>query len=212
MKTLCTIVRKVKKSQANAAATTDNLPEIIKLVDKAARGDFEAFGQLYTIFLDRIYRYALYQVKDKMTAEDITEEVFIKAWESIGSCKGKGKTFSAWIYRIAHNHIINTRRNFQKYSSIDMDNIVELDDPNLKAEMTLDQQELLKIVAELPQNQGQVITLKFIEGLDNRDIGKIMNKSEGAIRILQMRALSTLRQRIGGGKYGTRSEISQSLG
>src|SRR4030042_1510180 len=204
MKTVCNIYRKGKKSQANAAATTANLPEITKLVDKAARGDFEAFGQLYTIFLDRIYRYALYQVKDKMTAEDITEEVFVKAWKAIRSCKGKGETFSAWIYRIAHNHIINTFRNYNRFSSIDIEKISELNDPNLNAEMTLEQQELLGTVSELTQSQEQVITLKFIEGLDNREIGKIMGKSEGTIRALQLRGLTTLRQKIGGGKYGAR--------
>jgi RNA polymerase sigma-70 factor (ECF subfamily) len=212
MKAVCNIFRKDKKSQKNAAVRTDNLSEIAKLVDKAARGDFEAFGQLYSIYLDRIYRYVLYQVKDRMTAEDITEEVFVKAWKAIKSCKGKGHTFSAWIYRIAHNHIINTLRNVRKYSSIEMENITELNNPNLDVEMTLDQQELLDAVAELPQNQGQVITLKFIEGLDNREIAKIMGKSEGAIRILQLRALTTLRQKIGGGKNGTRCTISQSLG
>jgi RNA polymerase sigma-70 factor (ECF subfamily) len=181
-------------------------------VDKAARGDFEAFGKLYDIYLDRIYRYALYQVKDKMTAEDITEEVFIKAWKAIKSCKGKGQTFSAWIYRIAHNHIINTLRDVKKFTPIEMENITDLDNPTLEIEMTLEQQELLDAVAELPQNQGQVITLKFIEGLDNREIGKIMGKSEGAIRVLQLRALTTLRQKIGGGKNGTRCQFSQSLG
>jgi RNA polymerase sigma-70 factor (ECF subfamily) len=212
MKAVCNIVRKDKKSQANAAVRTDNLSEIAKLVDKAARGDFEAFGQLYSIYLDRIYRYVLYQVKDRMTAEDITEEVFIKAWKSVVSCKGKGQTFSAWIYRIAHNHIINTLRDVRKYTSIEMENITELDNPNLEIEMTLDQQELLDAVAELPQNQGQVITLKFVEGLDNREIGRIMGKSEGAVRILQLRALTTLRQKIGGGKNGTRCTVSQSLG
>lgn len=204
MKTVGNIYRKDKNSQANAAVTTDNLPETKKLVDKAARGDFESFGQLYTIFLDRIYRYALYQVKDKMTAEDITEEVFVKAWKAIGSCKGKGETFSAWIYRIAHNHIINTRRNFNRFPSVDIEKIPELNDPNPDVEMTLEQQELLNTVSELPESQAQVITLKFIEGMDNREIGKILGKSEGAIRVLQLRGLTTLRQKIGGGKYGAR--------
>jgi RNA polymerase sigma-70 factor (ECF subfamily) len=212
MKAVCNIFRKGKKSQTNAAVRTDNLPEIIKLVDKAARGDFEAFGQLYDIYLDRIYRYVLYQVKDRMTAEDITEEVFIKAWKAIVSCKGKGQTFSSWIYRIAHNHTINSLRDVRKYTSIEMENITEFNSPNLEFEMTQEQQELLDAVAELPENQGQVITLKFVEGLENREIAKIMGKSEGAIRILQLRALTTLRQKIGGGKNGTRYSVSESIG
>jgi len=205
MKVVCNKVREDKKSRATAAVSTHDPSEVAQLVDRAAGGNFEAFGQLYGIYLDRIYRYAFHQVRDRMTAEDITEEVFVKAWKAIKSCKGKGRTFSAWIYRIAHNHIINTLRNTQKFTSIEMENVADISDPKLEVEMKLEQQELTEMIADLPQNQRQVVVLKFIEGLDNREIGKIMRKSEGAVRILQMRALTTLRPKIGGGKYGTRS-------
>jgi RNA polymerase sigma-70 factor (ECF subfamily) len=205
MRSVCNKVRGERKSRATTAVKTYDPSEIAELVDKAAGGNFEAFGQLYSIYLDRIYRYAFHQVKDRMTAEDITEEVFVKAWKAIGSCKGKGNTFSAWIYRIAHNHIINTLRSTQKFAPIEMENLAEISNPKLEVEMTLDQQELTEVIADLPQNQRQVVILKFIEGLDNREIGKIMKKSEGAVRILQMRALTALRQKLGGGKYGTGS-------
>lgn len=202
---MCNKVREEKKSRATATVSTHDPSEVARLVDRAAGGNFEAFGQLYGIYLDRIYRYAFHQVQDRMTAEDITEEVFVKAWKAIKSCKGKGQTFSAWIYRIAHNHIINTLRNTQKFASIDMENIAAISSPKLELEMKLEQQELTEMIADLPQNQRQVVVLKFIEGLDNRETGKIMRKSEGAVRILQMRALTALRQKIGGGKYGTGS-------
>lgn len=194
-----------KKSQATAAVRDSNLSEITGLVDKAADGDFEAFGKLYGIYLDRIYRYALYQVKDKMVAEDIAEEAFVKAWKAIRSCKGRGRTFSAWIYRIAHNHIVNTLRNMQKCVPIEMENIAELSVPGLEAEITPAQQELMEEVADLPENQRQVVILKFIEGLNNQEIKQITGKSEGAIRISQMRALTRLREKLGGGRYGTGS-------
>jgi len=207
MKVVCNKVREGKKSRATAAVSTNGPSEVAQLVDRAAGGNFEAFGHLYGIYLDRIYRYAFHQVQDRMTAEDITEEVFVKAWKAIKSCKGKGETFSAWIYRIAHNHIINTLRNTQKLTSIEieMENIAGNINLNQEVEMKLEQQELTEMIADLPQNQRQVVVLKFIEGLDNRETGKIMGKSEGAVRILQMRALTTLRQKIGGGKYGTGS-------
>ena len=196
MRSVCNKVREDKKSQATAKTVTDNQSEIVRLVDRAAGGNFEAFGKLYGIYLDRIYRYVFYQVKDKMTAEDITEDVFVKAWKAIDSCKGKGHTFSAWIYRIAHNHIINTLRNMQKYKSIEIENVAEVNDPKLEVETTLDRQELMEVIAELPQSQKQVVILKFIEDLDNREIGQIMSRSEGAVRILQMRALTALRQKL----------------
>jgi RNA polymerase sigma-70 factor (ECF subfamily) len=204
MNMMCNIHRKSKKSRVNSTEIADNTEDVTMLVDKAARGDFRAFGQLYTIYLDRIYRYVLYHVKDRMTAEDITDEVFIKAWKAIRSCKNKGHTFSAWIYRIAHNHIINTLRDLSRFSSLNIDKVDELNNADTRYDMTPDQQELLDAIAELPPNQTQVITLKFIEGLDNREIGKIIGKSEGAIRVLQLRGLTALRQKLGGGKYGAR--------
>ena len=197
MSVICNTVREVKTAQATAAAKAYSQFEITALVEEAASGNFSAFGDLYSIYLDQIYRYVFYQVKDKMTAEDITEEVFLKAWKAIGSCNGKEKTFSSWLYRIAHNHLINTLRNAQKFTSIEKVDLVDFTDPKQKIETNSDYQELLAKITCLPQNQKQVIILKFIEGLDNREIGKIMSKSEGAIRVLQMRALATLRQKLG---------------
>ena len=196
MRSVCNKVREEKKAQTTATTVIYDQSEIVRLVAKAAGGNFEAFGKLYSIFLDRIYRYVFYQVKDKMTAEDITEEVFVKAWKAINSCKGKESTFSAWIYRIAHNQTINTLRSLQKCVSIEMENLAEVSDPKLEVETALNQQELVEVMADLPRNQKQVVILKFIEGLDNREIGQIMSKSEGAVRILQMRALTALRQKL----------------
>jgi len=197
MSVICNKVREEKTAQATAPAKAYNQFEITALVEEADGGNFTAFGDLYSIYLDQIYRYIFYQVKDKMTAEDITEEVFIKAWKAIGSCKGKEKTFSSWLYRIAHNHLINTLRSMKKFISIEKVDLVDFADPKQKIETNADYQELLGKITCLPQNQKQVIILKFIEGLDNREIGKIMGKSEGAIRVLQMRALATLRQKMG---------------
>ena len=190
-------VREKSTAQTTARTVAYDRSVVERLVDKAAAGNFEAFGKLYGIYLDQIYRYVFYQVKDKMTAEDITEEVFVKAWKAIGSCKGKGKTFSAWLYRIAHNHMINTLRSMQKCVSIEQGNMAEVRDPGLEIEKRLEHRELLELVTCLPENQRQVIILKFITGQNNRDIARIMGKREGAIRILQMRALAALRQRLG---------------
>jgi RNA polymerase sigma-70 factor (ECF subfamily) len=182
------------KIRAPAATATGHQPEIAGLIGEAISGDFTAFGELYGIYLDQIYRYVFYQVKDRMTAEDITEEVFLKAWKAIKSCKGKEKTFSSWLYRIAHNHMINTLRSIKKFTPIEK---VEMPDPKQEIGADMEYQDLLKTLDCLPENQRQVIILKFIEGRENREIGKIMGKTEGAIRVTQMRALETLRRNLG---------------
>ena len=181
--------------EITAAAATPSQSEVVRLIKRAINGDCEAFGELYSVYLDRIYRYVFYRVKDKMAAEDITEEVFIKAWKALASCKGKEKTFSSWLYRIAHNQLIDSLRRKRRELPLQQEITNELFDRN-QVEGALEQQEQLEALAHLPKSQRQVIILKFIEGLDNREIGKIMSKSEGAIRILQMRALATLRERL----------------
>ena len=198
MKVIRNKVREEKKAQVPTRLITYDKSEIARLVERAVSGDFEAFGELYSIHLDRIYRYVFYQVRDKMTAEDITEEVFVKAWKAMGSCKGKESTFSSWLYRIAHNHVIDNLRSLQKHPSIEIEAIDKVGNLELEMEGELERQELLGVIACLPQSQRQVIILKFIEGLGNREIGQVMGKSEGAIRVLQMRALATLRKKLGG--------------
>ena len=133
-----------------------------------------------------------------MTAEDITEEVFLKALDAISSCKGREATFSSWLYRIAHNKVIDNFRRAKQNVTIDMETATSLSDPRQEIEKDFERQELLKVIADLPQNQKQVIILKFLEGLGNREIGQVMGKSEVAVRLLQMRALTALRERLAG--------------
>jgi RNA polymerase sigma-70 factor (ECF subfamily) len=204
MKRLCIKYGEERLPRTASGDEKNDQSEVIKLVDKAANSDFNAFGDLYGIYLDRIYRYVYYHVKDRMMAEDITEEVFVKAWKAIKSCKGRGRTFSSWIYRIAHNHIINSQRNKNKSISMGMESLVAVSDRRQEVDDPADSYELSEILDELPLNQKQVVILKFIEGMSNSEIAKIMNKSEVAVRILQMRGLASLRQRIttGGEVHG----------
>lgn len=174
--------------------------EVTGLVNKAASGDFKAFGELYGVFLERIYRYVFYQVRDKMAAEDITEEVFIKAWKAIESCQGKESTFSPWLYRIAHNQVVDNFRSQRKHVSLEVDNLAGARDSAREMESMLEHEQLLEMISYLPEQQRQVIILKFIEGVGNREIGQIMGKRQGAVRALQMRALTALRRQLGGGK------------
>lgn len=188
--------RERDESQGIDETVINDRADITRLVEETAGGDFEAFGELYSVYLDRIYRYVFYQVKDKMTAEDLTEDIFVKAWQAIGSYKGKGKSFSAWLYRIARNRVIDYLRSRRQYVSLDTEVLANVANCEQEVERHLMQQEVLELVSCLPAQQKQVIILKFIEGLDNREIEEITGKSQGAIRVMQMRALAMLRQRL----------------
>lgn len=191
---------KVNKAEESYPAANLNQTEKERLVERAAGGDSEAFGELYSTYVNRIYQYVFYQVKDKMTAEDITEDVFVKAWKAISHYKGKERTFLPWLFSIAHNHMIDVYRKKQKElrtdATIEIETVADINDDRLRLEKQLERQQLLSAIACLPQNQRQVILFKFIEGLDNHEIGQVMRKNQGAIRILQMRALAALRQTI----------------
>lgn len=175
---------------------------IAQLVDHAANGDVEAFGDIYEIYLNRIYRYVFYQVKLKFLAEDLTEDIFIKAWKAICSYKGDGPSFQTWLYRIAHNHVADYFRSNRKFARLDEEISIEsydfnnLHDPQKLAETHSTYEEILEHVSLLPLSQRQIIVLKFIEGLENRDIERITGKKQGAIRIMQMRALNTLNKQL----------------
>lgn len=170
--------------------------ETVGLVKRAIEGDVEAYGALYNIFLDRIYRYVFYQVGNQMLAEDITEEVFVKSWKAIKTCRGREQTFSAWLYRIARNHIIDTRRKTHREVNLDTSNLPETENAETVAETSLEWRTILEAVSSLPEQQKEVILLKFLQEADNTEIEQITGKRQGAIRALQMRALSGLRRRL----------------
>ena len=97
-------------------ADTSRADKIRGLVARAIRGDAEAFGDLYAEYLDAIYRYVLLRVGDEASAEDLTEEVFVRAWEALPRYKAHKYPFSSWLYRIAHNLVVDAYRKHQSLS------------------------------------------------------------------------------------------------
>ena len=169
-----------------------------ELVIRAVNGDTFAFGELYIMYVEKIYSYVFSHYRNKTFAEDVTEEIFLKAWKAIKTCRGREDTFVSWLYRIARNHLIDEIRKLKRRPSIDTDVIEVFLPSDDRSEGYLEQQELMSYIDKLPENQRQVILLKFIEGLNNEEISQVMGKSQGAIRILQMRALDNLRKELGG--------------
>ena len=176
------------------ATITSEEKENVELVKGAVEGDVDAYGKLYEIYLDRIYRYVFYRTRDVMIAEDITEEVFLRAWKNIGSCRGKEHTFRPWLYRIAHNQIVDTFRKNHRYSHVEIVDCDRADSIEDTVEFEVEWQQLLTAISTLPEPQKEIILLKFVEGASNQEIEQITGKRQGAIRALQMRALASLRR------------------
>jgi len=192
------IGRSTKKVEADVDDHDVGEADLKELISKAAGGDYKAFGKLYDIYLGRIYGYVYYHVRDKMASEDITQQVFIKVWEALGKYEQRDQRFSSWIFRIAHNHMIDYYRSTQRDSKLKNRIAIETDDPEQQVEDKFRQEEIMNALSTLTDQQRQVIILKFIEGFDNREIAEILGKNEGSIRITQMRALMALREKFSG--------------
>ncbi|MFC2022124.1 RNA polymerase sigma factor, partial [Chloroflexota bacterium] len=126
---------------------TSEKSKIEKLVVQAVNGNADAFGELYIIHVEKIYRYIFYHVNSKTTAEDITGDVFLKAWRAVGSCREKENTFSSWLYRIAHNQLIDEIRKRQRRPFLELENVENIRDPESRVEGYSERQELLEVIS-----------------------------------------------------------------
>ena len=179
------------------AESSDDLA-VVELVDRVvAAHDADAFGELYDRFVERVYRYLYFRTGSHPEAEDLTEQVFLKAWEAIGRYRWQGRPFLAWLYRLAHNAHIDHVRSQRPTTSLTNDQRpIELASHSAAVELgrALDAEVIASALEQLTFEQQQVIVMKFLEGLDNEQIAATMDKREGAIRALQMRALMSLRR------------------
>jgi len=166
------------------------------LVQRAKQRDQKAFAQLYEEHFDRIYRYVVLRIGDKMEAEDMTQQVFLNALQSISSFKWKGVPFAAWLFRIAHNQVVDYLRKKKKRAAAPLDeSLVSSDNnPQLIVEHSLDIEQLLLATRQLTEAQREVISLRFAGGLSVAQVAKVMDKSQGAVKALQHSAIVALRK------------------
>ena len=166
------------------------------LVERAKLGDKQAFARLYEKYLDAIYRYIYFKVgQDQMEAEDQTQKVFMKSWEQLATFDSRGGTFQAWIYRIAHNLVVDFYRSQKNtINSVELELIP--DEKNLEAEVLnrFEVDAVKQALIHLSADQREVISLKYIEDLTNKEICQIMHKKPDAVRALQSRAVRQLQK------------------
>ena len=172
-----------------------------QLLARASQADPAALTELYDQYVGRIYAYIYHRVGQAEIAEDLTGQVFMRMLEAIGAGHVWRSSFSGWLYRIAHNLVIDYYRRRQRATFVELDDAAPIQavdgDPARMTELRLDAEHLRKAMQVLTEEQTQVITLRFLEELSIAEVAVAMNKTEGAIKALQYRAVIALKRVMG---------------
>jgi RNA polymerase sigma-70 factor (ECF subfamily) len=166
------------------------------LLERAKGYDPSALSEIYDRYCARIHNYIYRRVGNAHLAEDLTAEVFVRMLQAAQSDRFARTSLSAWLYRIAHNLVVDHFRTQSQGQEQPWDERLRaaVDDPTVALEAKLAQQGLRAALSHLTQEQQQVIVLRFGEGLTAPQIAEILDTSEGAVRALQHRALASLRR------------------
>jgi RNA polymerase sigma-70 factor, ECF subfamily len=173
--------------------------ELRRLVERGQQGDRDALEELYLLHFDRIYSYLHMSVGNRHDAEDLTTQVFVKMLESIGKFRWRSAPFSAWLFRIAHNLAMDHFRASRRWQP--EEEVPEPEPPQESAaeEEALDaigRQSMLELIEKLSHEQQQVLALKFVFNFSNAEAATVLDKTEGAIKSLQHRALASLQRQL----------------
>jgi RNA polymerase sigma-70 factor (ECF subfamily) len=183
------------------AEASNQKPVLDELVRKASSGDETAFGQIYDLYFEKVYRFIFFRVNHKESAEDLASETFIRVWDKISEIRGPA-AFNGWVYQIARNLVIDHYRARKITVDLeDLENILEYED-NLvdKTNLGFDEKLFLDALRTLSADQQVVIKLKFLEDLSNDEIANILDKPEGTIRVIQHRAITELKKLLNHGR------------
>ena len=175
------------------------IPTDFELIERARSGDTEAFGDLYERYAGNIFRFLFANLHNRLDAEDLTSEVFLRAWRSLPSYRERGFHFSAFLFRIARNLLVDRYR-----GNLPIEPLPEGTPPKAiwepdTADVSAANQERLRLLRYLEQlrpDYRMVLVLRFLNELSTKETAQVMSRSVGAIRVLQFRALSDLRELI----------------
>lgn len=179
-------------------STRNEAAEHDLMLEQAKQGVPEALAALYDQFVDKIYSYIYHRVGHADLAEDLTGQVFIRMLEAVRTGHAWRTSFSGWLYRIAHNLVIDYYRRRSRATFIELEEATPVQsrhgDPVQAAEALLDKQHLRAALHSLTEEQAQVITLRFLEEMSIAETAEIMGKTEGAIKAQQYRAVLALKR------------------
>lgn len=145
--------------------------------------------------VDRVYRHIYYRVGNEADAEDLTQQVFLKAWQAIGRYKKMASPFVAWLMTISHNLVVDFYRTRKDRAYLEAEVLADgpASRPEQTAEASFEQQRLRRAISQLGGEEQQVVILRFIEGFEFAEIASLLEKKEGNIRVILHRALVKLR-------------------
>ncbi len=172
---------------------------IQQLVTRAQTGDRDALEQLYLEHFDRIYSYLHLTVGNRHDAEDLTTQTFLKMLESIGRFRWGAAPFSAWLFRIAHNLAMDhfrARRRWQPEEEVPEPPGMVESSAEEEAMRALSSESMLDLIEQLSDEQRQVLILKFVFDFSNEEAATVLDKTEGAVKSLQHRALASLQRHV----------------
>ena len=166
------------------------------LIRRAQQHDAVALTQIYEDNFDRIYRYIVIKIGDRAEAEDMTQQVFLNVLKSISSFKFRGMPFTSWLYRIAHNQIVDYFRKKSRRPTEQLNESMPAsgDDPEKVVERIIQIEEVAEATKQLTKAQQEVISLRFAGELSISEVAKAMGRSEGAVKALQHSAILALRK------------------
>jgi len=169
-----------------------------RLLQRAKTYDIDALAEIYDHYEARIYSYIYHRVGNQTVAQDLTSQVFLRVLEAIQHDRTWESSFSGWLYRIAHNLVIDHYRRRGRATQVSFENLPTLpahaESPEDAAERTLAAERLRLAINRLTDEQAQVISLRFLEGLSITEVADTTGKTEGAVKALQYRAVSSLRR------------------
>lgn len=170
-----------------------------ELIARAKTCDEAALEWIYEQFSPAIYRYIYYRLGDREAAEDLRADVFMRMLEGLETFEYRGWSISAWLYRIAHDRVIDYRRRQQRRPAVTLDPelISPAAGPEVVSLQRLDHAALYAAIRQLTDEQAEVIVLRFIAGHSLKEAAQIVNRTEGAIKALQHRALQALGRLLG---------------
>ena len=172
------------------------LEEERKLIKKATVGESEAFGLLYDYYLPKIYRFILIKVSHREEAEDLSHQVFLRAWQNIREYDDRGYPFSSWLYRIARNAVIDYYRQNKQLIGLSEARcqLAEETEAGDKTAVLIEFERALAALKQLNPIDQEVIVLRFIEEFSIAETAASVNKTEGAVKLIQHRALKRLKK------------------